>query len=141
MLAEFPSGVSLMLACSTVNATSPEFAIYGHKATLKIGSVGERLQLVPERPFADEIDVETLEGLKPTEAIEEHHKNWFESIRANKQPNCGIDLAIRVQTVVSLAEMSDRLKVACLFDEKTRKVTTGDGKEINPISYGTLPLS
>lgn len=141
LLVEFPSGVSLMLACSTVNATSPEFAIYGHKATLKIGSVGERLQLVPERPFADEIDVETLEGLKPTEAIEVHHKDWFDSIRANKQPNCGIDLAVRVQTVVSLAEMSDRLKVACVFDEKTRKVTTGDGKEIKPISYGTLPLS
>jgi hypothetical protein len=32
--------------------------------------------------------------------------------------------------------MSDRLKVTCLFDEETRKVTDGTGKEIMPLSYG-----
>jgi hypothetical protein len=46
-----------------------------------------------------------------------------------------------VQTVISLAEMSERLGVACLFDAKTRKITTGDAREIKPISYGTLELS
>ena len=56
-----------------------------------------------------------------------HEKNWFDCIRSGKQPNANIDLAIRVQTVISLAEMSDRLKIACLFDEKTRKVTTDGG--------------
>ncbi len=141
LLAEFPSGVTLMLACSTVNAKSPGFALYGHHATLEIGTSGERLQLTPEKEFGDEVDPETIEGLKPTEDIPTHHKNWIDSIRANKQPNCGIDLAIRVQTVISLAEMSERLKIACLFDEKTRKITTADGKEIKPITYGTLELS
>jgi hypothetical protein len=34
--------------------------------------------------------------------------------------------------------MSDRLKTACLFDEKSRKITDGSGKEIAPITYGTL---
>jgi hypothetical protein len=29
----------------------------------------------------------------------------------------------------------------CLFDEKTRKITTMDGKEVSPITYGTLPKS
>jgi predicted dehydrogenase len=141
LLAEFPSGVSLMLACSTVNARSPGFALYGHHATLEIGSVGERIEIKPEREFADEIEPETIDGLKPTEDISVHHKNWIDSIRANKQPNCGIDLALRVQTVISLAEMSDRLKVACVFDEKTRKVTTGDGKEVNLLTYGSTELS
>jgi hypothetical protein len=70
-----------------------------------------------------------------------HEKNWFDSIRSNKQPNANIDLAIRVQTVISLAEMADRLKMTCLFDDKTRKITDGSGKEIAPITYGTLPLS
>jgi len=37
--------------------------------------------------------------------------------------------------------MSNRLKVTCLFDEKTRKITDGSGKEITAITYGTLPLS
>jgi len=141
ILVEFPSGVSLVLSSSTVNARSPGFALYGHHASLEVGNVGERIEIKPERQFADEIDPETLDGLKPVEDIAVHHKNWLDSIRANKQPNCGIDLAIRAQTVISLAEMSDRLKIACLFDEKTRKVTTADGKEVKPLTYGSTDLS
>ena len=56
-------------------------------------------------------------------------------------PNANIDLAIRVQTVISLAEMSERLKVACLFDEKTRKVKDGAGKEIPILTYGSNELT
>ncbi len=141
LLVEFPSGFSINAVCSTVNARSPGYAIYGHHATLEIGGRGERLQLIPEKDFADQIDPETVAGLPPSEDIPTHHKNWLDCIRANKQPNCGIDLAIRAQTVISLAEMSDRLKIACLFDEKTRKITTADGKEVKPITYGTLELS
>ena len=141
ILAEFPSGYTLVVACSTVNAKSPGFVIYGHHATLNIGNLGEKIELIPEKDFADEIDPEVLDGLKPTEDIALHEKNWFDSIRANKQPNAGIDLAIKVQTVISLAEMSERLKITCLFDEKTRKITDASGKEITPITYGTLPLS
>lgn len=142
LLAEFPSGVSLMLACSTVNARSPGFALYGHHATLEVGTSGERLELKPEKEFADEVDPETIEGLKPTEDIGAHHANWFGAIRDSKiKPNCGIDLAVRVQTVITLAEMSQRLGITCHFDEKTRKVTTGDGKEVPALTYGTLELS
>src|SRR5215471_5653221 len=141
LIAEFPSGLSLVVAAGVVNARSPGFAIYGHKATLEIGNSGERVTLMPEKPFADEIDPERFEGLTPIEDFAVHEKNWFDSIRANQQPNAGIDLAVRAQTVISLAEMSERLKVACLFDEKTRKVTTDGGREIQPITYGTLPLS
>lgn len=141
ILAEFPSGYTLVVVSSTVNARSPGFVIYGHHATLNIGTSGEKIELVPEKDFADEIDPELIEGLKPTEDIAVHEKNWFDSIRANKQPNAGIDLATKVQTVISLAEMSERLRITCLFDEKSRKVTTGDGKEVKPITYGTLELS
>jgi hypothetical protein len=37
--------------------------------------------------------------------------------------------------------MSDRLKIACLFDEKSRRITTADGKEVKPITYGSTELS
>jgi hypothetical protein len=42
--------------------------------------------------------------------------------------------------------MSDRMRIACNFDEKTRKITTGDGKlmktqEIKPLTYGSTDLS
>jgi len=141
LIAEFPSGLTLVVAASTVNAKSPGFVIYGHKASLEIGNSGESLTLIPEKPFADEIDLERFDGLSPIEDFAVHEKNWFDSICANKQPNANIDLAVKVQTVISLAEMSDRLKVACLFDEKTRKVTTDGGRELEPLTYGTLPLS
>lgn len=140
LLAEFPSGYMVTVTCSTVNAKSPGFAIYGHKATMNIGSSGERIELVPEKEFAEEIDPETITGLQ-AEDIRVHEKNWFDCIRSGQAPNGNIDLAIRVQTVISLAEMSDRLKSAFLFDEKTRKVSDGSGKEIAPITYGTLASS
>jgi len=139
-LAEFPSGYLITITCSSVNAKSPGFTIYTHKATLNIGSSGERIEVVPEKEFADDIDPETTAGLQP-EDLRVHEKNWFDCIRSGQQTNANIDLAIRVQTVISLAEMSDRLKTVCLFDEKTRKVTDGSGKEIAPITYGTLAQS
>jgi predicted dehydrogenase len=141
LIAQFPSGMSLVVAASTVNAKSPGFVIYGHKATLEIGTSGEKLQLTPEKEFSDELDAETLNGLTPTEEVDVHEKNWFDCIRSGKQPNANIDLAVKSQTVITLAEMSDRLNITCLFDPKTRKVTTGEGKEINPLTYGSLELS
>ncbi|MDB6067888.1 MAG: hypothetical protein JWR26_4096 [Pedosphaera sp.] len=140
LIAEFPSGYMLTITCSTVNAKSPGFALYGHKATMNIGSSGERIELVPEREFSEDVDPLTLDGLQP-EDIRVHEKNWFDCIRSGKAPNANIDLAVRVQTVISLAEMSNRMNMTCLFDEKTRKITGGDGKEVKPITYGTLDLS
>jgi predicted dehydrogenase len=149
ILVEFPSGLILTIVSSTVNAKSPGFVIYGHKATLQIGNLGESLELTPEKDFTEELDAVSMKGLTPTEDVGVHEKNWFDSIRSGKKPNANIDLAIKAQTVISLAEMSERLQIACLFDEKTRKVMTGNGKaveplsyqSIDPIKYGSLPLS
>jgi hypothetical protein len=114
--------------------------LYSHKATLEVGTSGEVVKLLPEREFAEEIDPEQFSGLQP-EDIRVHEKNWFDSIRAGKQPNANAELAIRVQTVISLAEMSERLKTTCLFDEKTRKISDAGGKEVAAITYGTLAQS
>jgi predicted dehydrogenase len=141
LTAQFPSGMLIDVSSSTVNAKSPGFVIYGHNATLEIGNSGEKIALTPEKHMTDEIDPENISGLTPIESIPAHHKNWFDSIRANKQPNGNIDLATKGQVVISLAEMSERLGIVCHFDEKTRKVTDGSGKEVKPITYGTLDLS
>ncbi|HVZ18658.1 MAG TPA: Gfo/Idh/MocA family oxidoreductase, partial [Terriglobales bacterium] len=140
LLAEFPSGYILMITCCTTNGSTPGLSLYGHKANLNIDATGGRVDLLPQREFGDEIDPENFPPMQG-EDIRMHEKNWFDSIRANKAPNADIDLAIRTQTVLSLAEMSDRLKTACMFDEKTRTITDGSGKEIKPITYGTLPIS
>jgi len=139
LVAEFPSGLTMVMCSSTVNEKGTQELIRGHKGNIYMG--GNRIDLEPEKAFAEEVDPKTIENITPGESVPVHEKNWLDSIRANKQPNCGIDLAIRVQTVISLAEMSERLSIMCLFNEKTRKITTADGKEITPITYGTLPVS
>ncbi len=141
LLAEFPNGMTLVIVAGTVAARSPGFVIYGHQASLEIGTNGDRVQLVPEKEFSEDIDLQMFDGLTPTEDIGAHEKNWFECIRTNKQPNASIDLATRAQVVISLAEMSNRLNMMCLFDEATRKVKTQDGKEVAAITYGTLEQS
>ena len=138
LAAEFPSGVALMMVSGTVNQVGLPSVIRGHMATLLIGP--NSVELRPEEKFADDIDPETVGNL-PIEAIETHEKNWFDCIRSGAVPNANADLAIRVQTVLSLAEISNRLNMMCLFDEKTRKITNGDGKEVAAITYGTLAKS
>ena len=147
IIAEFPSGMVLHITSSSVNELGTQELIRGHKANLYMAS--NKVELRPEKPYTDELDIEESEAFLgptnvpptiPTEVLP-HEKNWFESIRANKQPNCGIDLAIREQVLVSLAEISERENVMCLFDEKTRKVTTGEGKEVKVPTYGWTELS
>lgn len=140
LLAEFPSGYLITVTCSTVNARSPGFAIYSHKATLNIADQGNSIEIVPERPFTEEVDGEKIGGLQH-EDIRVHEKNWFDCIRNGKAPNGNIDLAMKVQTIISLAEMSERLNIACLFDDKARKITTADGKEVKALTYGSIELS
>jgi len=138
VIAEFPSGMVLHITSSTVSEQGTQEMIRGHKAYLLMG--GNRVELKPEKPFSEEIDPYTSEAFEP-ESFPAHHKNFFDAIRGAAKPNAGIELAIRVQTIVSLAEMSDRLNVMCRFDEKTRKITDNSGKELKPITYGTLELS
>jgi predicted dehydrogenase len=140
LLAQFPSGYMITLTAGTVNAKSPGFVIYAHKATLNIGEGGNSIELIPEREFSEDIDPATFNGLQP-EDIRVHEKNFFDCIRSGKAPNGNIDLAVRVQTVISLAEMSNRMNIMCLFDEKTRTITTGDGKKIEPLTYGSVEMS
>ena len=142
LIAEFPSGFNLMCASATVNETGMQEMIRGHHGTIYMGGLGGTdLKLRPERRFADEIDPEDFNNLQPGEHIGHHEKNFFDCIRSRKEPNAGIDLAVRVQTVISLAEMSDRLNVMCMFDEKTRTITTADGKKLKPLTYGSMDLS
>ncbi len=138
LIAEFPSGMVMHITSSTVNEIGTQELIRGHKGNLYMGS--NRVELKPEKAFADEVEPFTSDAFG-SENLATHEKNWFDSIRANKQPNCGIELAVRVQTVISLAEMSERLNLMCLFDEKTRKITTGDGREVKALSYGWTELS
>ena len=141
LVAEFPSGLLMHITSSTVNEQGTQEMIRGHKATLTMA--GNKVELKPERPFAEEIDPVTSEPFtgENAESVANHHRNFFKAIRGQEPQNCPIDLAIKVQTVISLAEMSERLGMMCYFDAATRKVSDGSGREIKPITYGTLKAS
>lgn len=138
LLAEFPSGLTLVVAGSTVNEQGLPDVLRGHKATLHFSSSQNKVQLDPEAIFADEIDPEEFTDPQPPERIERLEKNWFDCIRSGKTPDSNIDLAIRTQTVLCMGEMSERLGLALFFDEKTRTVKTADGRIVPPLSYDTL---
>lgn len=138
LIAEFPSGMVMHITSSTVNELGTQEVIRGHKANLFMAS--NKVELKPEKAFAEEIDPYISEEFKP-ESVPAHHKNFFDCIRTGKQPNAGIELAIRVQTVISLAEQSERQSVMCVFDEKTRKITDGSGRELQPMTYGSIDKS
>ncbi len=141
LIAEFPSGMVMHITSSTVNEQGTQEMIRGHKATLTMA--GNKVELKPERPFAEEIDPVTSEPFtgENTESVANHHRNFFKAIRGLEPQNAGIDLAVKVQTVISLAEMSERLGMMCYFDPKTRKVSDGSGREIKAITYGSLAAS
>lgn len=135
ILVEFPNGLSIVALGSTVNEQGIPDVIRGHHATLSIG--GGRINLNPERPYVDELDPRILNVPSIPDRIDAHHKNWFQSIREGGEPIAGPDLSTRLQTILALAEISQRLNVMCLFDPESRKITTGEGREVAPITYGS----
>lgn len=135
LIAEFPSGFAFQVIGSTINEQGLPDMIRGHHATLTIG--GNRINLNPERPYTDEMDPEVFE-MPHGGSLKLHHDDWYRCIRDGGEPAAGPELAIRVQTILALAEMSERLNIMCLFDPETRQITTGDGRPVEAISYGSL---
>lgn len=139
MLVEFPSGLSLMIMGSTVNEQGLTQVFRGHEATMYMGS--NTLELRPERPFADLADQQLFDDLQPGPSVPHHMANFYDAIRTGITPNANIDVAVKTQVIIALAEMSERLGEMIRFDPETRKVTGGGGRELEPITYGSLPLS
>ncbi len=138
LLAEFPSGLTLLVAGSTVNEQGLPDILRGKKATIYFASSQNKAELKPERVAADELEPEEFQDALPTDSIPRLEKNWFDCIRNGGTPVASIDLAIRTQTVLCLAEMSERLSLTLLFDEKTRKISTGDGRVVPPLTYDSV---
>lgn len=141
LLAEFPSGLTMMVGGSIVNEHGLPDVLRGFKGTLYFSSSQNKVELRPERPFTDEVDPQEFSSAQPVGSLAALEKNFFDCIRSGAAPYGSIDLAVRAHTVLSLAEMSERMSLALLFDEKTRQVTTGNGQPVKWLDYDTtLPL-
>ncbi len=142
LLAELPGGLTLCVAGSTVNEQGLAEIIRGRKATLYFATGQNGVQLRPERPFGEEIEALEFKDSGPVGSLARLEKNFFDCIRSGATPVATIDLAIRAHTILALAEMSERLSLTLLFDEKTRTIKTGDGKVIPAITYDSVvPMS
>ena len=120
MIAEFPDGSQIQLVGSTVNDYGPEDLIRCNKACLFFG--GGKVRIQPQGAYADEIEQEDVPVVGPGESQTEHHKNLIHCIRNGGKPNCNIDLAVRVQTIVSMAELSYRQNKMAVFDPAAMKL-------------------
>jgi hypothetical protein len=112
---------TVMLAGCTENQRGLDDVIRGEKASILRG--GNKIDLVPERPFADEIDPDSINI--GGERDEPHQDNFLECVRTRKTPNCDVELATRVQVTLAMAERAYRENKCMLFDPKTRKITAG----------------
>jgi predicted dehydrogenase len=124
VMAEMQSGWTFLFTGSTVNEQGLVEMVRGNRASLYLA--GKEPELRPERPYADEMEG----GVQPVpETIGEphpvHERNFIESIRANRQPNCNMELAIRTQTLISLAEISEVTGHTVLFDPARRSWKLG----------------
>jgi predicted dehydrogenase len=122
MMVEFPSGPMIYLAGSTVNEQGLQDVLRFSKATMYID---DAFTVKPERPFVDELEEWSEPRKGPGESQVEHHKNLFDCIRNNKKPNCPIELGVRVQAMVSMAEKSYRENKMMMFDESKMKMYAG----------------
>jgi len=116
---------SLMAMASTINEEGWPDSIRCNKGTVFFS--GSTIKVKPERSYADELDGSEEQAPGDGEPIDGHQKNWFESIRSNTAPNGNIDLAIRVQVMISLAERSYRESKTFVFDPKTRTASGAGG--------------
>lgn len=139
LLAEFPSGLCMLIAGSTVNEQGIGQVIRGHEATLYFG--GNSVELRPERPFADLVDQESHENLEPGPHIPAHVANLFDAIRNDTNTNGNINVALITQAIISMAEASERYGESIYLDPATRTFHTGTGTKLEVPTYGTFPQS
>lgn len=138
LLAEYPSGLTFVVAGSTVNEQGLPDVLRGRKATLYFSTSANRVELKPERIFSEELEAEEFTDPKKLADLAALEKNFFDSIRGLAKPVADIELAIRAHVVLCLAEMSERLNLTLLYDEQTRQIKDGYGKVVPPISYDTV---
>ena len=140
LLAEFPAGLTLVIAGSTVNQIGLEEILRGQKATLHFASQGNKIELKPESIYSETpgIEADEFNASQPTEQIPVLEKNFFDCIRSGAMPVANVELAIRAQTVLCMAEMSERLGLALFFDEQSRTLKSGDGRVVPPLTYDSV---
>jgi predicted dehydrogenase len=118
VVAEMERGWTFMFVGSTVNEQGLTELVRGHKATMYLA--GKEPEIKPERPFAEEIEGGMVPVTDSGESHAKHESNFLDAIRGIKPPNCPVELAVRAQVLISLAEISEVSKRSVVFDPAKR---------------------
>jgi predicted dehydrogenase len=118
VLAEMSGNWTFQFVGSTVNEQGLVEMVRGHKATMYLA--GKEPDVKPERKFAEEIEGGTVKVDNSGENVPKHIKNFLDAIRDNKQPNCNMELSMRTQALISLAEVSEMSGRTVAFDPAKR---------------------
>lgn len=130
---------SLIVMSTCINEQGMRPMIRGNKGTILFS--GDNAQVVPEKSYADEVEGETIKLNGNGEPIDVHHRNWLTAIRENKEPNCNIDLAVRVQTMITLGELAYRYNTTFMFDPKGRATTPDWHKVVHGQATAAAPAA
>jgi predicted dehydrogenase len=117
---EFEGGHTMVVAGSTANEQGLETMIRGHKATLYLNN--RRLQMRPERIFAEEIDTHEFEGEDRGDTQDLLRLDWIHSIRTREPVASPVEWGARIMVVVDLATRSLWEGAAFGFDPVKQKV-------------------
>lgn len=118
VMAEMEGGWTFYFLGSTVNEQGVAEQVRGSQATLYLSAATPELK--PERPYAEELEGGAIEVKNSGESNLKHAENWVQAMRDNKQPNCDMDLAMRAQVLLSMAEIAEVSKKAVLYDPAHR---------------------
>lgn len=126
-IVEFPGGTTFFYTVGSVNEMGVPRLIRGHEASLHL--TNEALAWVPEKAVLPQAVKQTLK-MTGGQDIGGRFKQWAHSLSGNAKPISNLGRAVQMQSLLSLAEMSNRLNSVCLFDANTRKVHDGFGREL-----------
>ncbi|NLC56617.1 MAG: Gfo/Idh/MocA family oxidoreductase [Armatimonadetes bacterium] len=124
MLADFPSGHTLLVAGCTANEQGLPTMVRGHRASMFVSHENNEIIIRPERPYAEELE-EIRERVEGADGINDHEINFIECMRTRKEPTCGPDLAYAGMVTVALAEISFRENKMARFDPQKKTIIRG----------------
>jgi predicted dehydrogenase len=123
LLADFPSGHTMLVAGCTANETGLDTLIRGHKANMYLG--GDAVVIRPERVYAEEIEESREQVPGVGDPMRAHEKDLWKSVRSRQAPRCPIDLAFKVHVTVGLAELSYRQNKPMRWDAQKMEMISG----------------
>lgn len=118
---EFEGGHVMIVAGSTNNELGLEKLIRCQKGNIYLNS--RDCVIRPERPFAEEVEEQTIRCENVGNDQDRHRLNWLECIRTRQQPSSDIEQGTKVMVVVDLATRSLWEGGAYAFDPKKMVAT------------------